>query len=178
MLGPSNLPPLRSRRKARAIPELAVLSAVVHGHGPHAAEVGELGADACMTLDPERAMLYLDTVLSALNPDARRKVEAIMVQKYEYQSDFVRKLHQQQVEAIAEARARGEAEGKAQGEAEGEARGEARGKAEDVLRVLEARGFAVPDEVAERVRACRDIATLDAWLTRAVTLTDIAELFG
>ena len=139
-----------------------MLSAVVHGHGPHAAEVGELGADACMTLDPERAMLYLDTMLSALSPDARRKVEAIMVQKYEYQSDFVRKLHQQQVEAIAE----------------GEAKAMAKSKAEDVLRVLEARGFAVPDEVAKRVRECRDIPTLDEWLTRAVTLKDVAELFG
>ena len=57
-------------------------------------------------------------------------------------------------------------------------KGEAKGKADDILRVLEARGFTVPDEVAERVRACRDIATLDSWLTRAVTLKDIAELFG
>ncbi len=85
-----------------------------------------------------------------------------MVQKYEYQSDFVRKLHQQQVEAIAE--------GKAESEAKGRAEGEAKGKAEGVLRVLETRGFAVPDKVAKRVRACRDIATLDEWLTRAVTL--------
>ena len=90
-----------------------------------------------------------------------------MVQKYEYQSEYARRYFGQ-----------GLAEGKAEGLAEGKAEGLAVGKVGDILRVLEARGFAVPDEIAERVRACRDIPTLDAWLTKAVTLTDVRELFG
>ncbi len=74
-----------------------------------------------------------------------------MVQKHEYQSEYVRRYFGQ---------------------------GLAEGKAEGILRVLEARGFTVPDEVAQRVWAYRDIPTLDALLTRAATLSDIAELFG
>lgn len=132
-----------------------MLSAVVHGRGKRATELGELAAEASLAFDADRRTLYVDMVLAALEPGARRKVEAIMVQKHEYQSEYARRYFGQ-----------GLAEGKAEGLAEG------------VLRVLEARGFTVPEEVAQRVRACRDIPTLDAWLARAATLPDVAELFG
>ncbi len=151
VLGPSTVPELLDRDRAVESPYLTVLSAVVHGRGPHAVALGELAAEASLAFEPDRRTLYIDMVLAALEPGARRKVEAIMVQKYEYQSEYARRYFGQ---------------------------GLAEGKAEGILRVLEARGFAVPDDVAERVRACRDIPTLDAWLTRAATLTDVRELFG
>jgi hypothetical protein len=163
VLGPSTVPELLERDRALQSPYLSVLSAVVHGRGPHAAALGEIAAEASLAFEPDRRTLFVDMVLAALEPSARRKVDAIMVQKYQYQSEYARRYFGQ---------------GLAEGEAKGEAKGKAEGKAEDVLRVLEARGFSVPDDVAERVRACRDIPTLDAWLTRAVTLADVAELFG
>ncbi len=85
-----------------------------------------------------------------------------MAQKHEYMSDFARRYV---------------AEGEAKGKAEGKAEGEAKGKAEGVLRVLEARGFSVPADVAERVRACRAPALLDTWLVRAATLPDLDAVF-
>jgi hypothetical protein len=66
---------------------------------------------------------------------------------YEFQSDFAKK-HQ------------------AQGRAEGEAKGEAKGC-----------GLHVSDEVRARVLACTDVAQLDAWVRKAVTVTSVEELF-
>ena len=154
VLGPSNMPVIE-RELGLAVPELAVVSAIVHGRGARAEEVATLALEAVLALDPERRKLYVDAVLAVLRPGVRQKIEAMMAQKHEYMSDFARRY-------VAE------------GKAEGKAEGEAKGKAEGVLRVLEARGFAVPAEVAERVRACRDLATLDAWLVRAATLADSA----
>ena len=73
---------------------------------------------------------------------------------YEYQSDFAKRYM---------------AQGRTEGVAQGRAEGEAHGRADGVLRVLTARGIDVPPVVRERVLACTDIATLDAWLVRAVT---------
>ncbi len=157
------MPEAVDRQRALDNPYLSVLTAVVHGHGEHAAELGELAAEASLAFEPDRRTLYVDMVLAALEPSARRKVEAIMVQKYEYQSEYARRYFGQ---------------GLAEGKAEGLAEGLAEGKAEGVLRVLQARGINVPGELAERVRACRDMPTLDEWLTKAVTLTDVRELFA
>jgi hypothetical protein len=51
----------------------------------------------------------------------------------------------------------------------GEARGEARGRAQAVLGVLAARGLVVPEAVRARVTGAMDLATLDRWLSLAVT---------
>jgi hypothetical protein len=153
VLGPSNMPVIE-RELGLAVPELAVLSAIVHGRGARAEEVATLALEAALALDPERRKLYVDAVLAVLRSRVRQKIEAMMAQKHEYMSDFARRYV-----------------------AEGEAKGKAEGKAEDVLRVLEARGFAMPAAVAERVRACNDLATLDAWLVRAATLSDLDEVF-
>jgi hypothetical protein len=61
---------------------------------------------------------------------------------------------------------------------EGEVAGRAVGKAEAVVAVLEARGFAVSEAVRDRLFACADLARLDTWLARAVTVERAEELFG
>jgi len=50
------------------------------------------------------------------------------------------------------------------------------GKAEAILQVLATRGLDVPTDVRERVLACKDLALLDTWLTRAVTATSVSEV--
>lgn len=154
VLGPSNVPALVNREEALASPELAVLSAVVHGHGSRAARIGENAVAAALAIEPDRGRLYVDVVLAALKAGARRQVEAIMIQNYEYQSEYAKRYVQQ-----------GREEGKAEG------------KAEDILRVLEARGFTVPEAFVSRVLACRDLATLDTWLVRAATAQSMDAVF-
>ena len=65
----------------------------------------------------------------------------------------------------------------AQGRAEGEARGRAEGEAYGVLAVLDARGLSVSDAARARIVGCADLATLDRWVRRAVTVGDVDELF-
>jgi hypothetical protein len=60
---------------------------------------------------------------------------------------------------------------------EGEAKGRAEGEAGAILLVLERRGVHVSAEHRERIRACSDLGTLEAWLGRAVTAESIDEVF-
>jgi hypothetical protein len=78
---------------------------------------------------------------------------------------------------------KGEARGKAEGVREGEARGKAEGKAEGLregktaalLTVLAARGLAVDAAARARLEACADLARLDRWLARALTVASARE---
>ncbi len=63
VLGPSNVPALVDREQAQAIPELAVLSAVVHGRGKHALEVALRAIDAAGAIEPDKRKLYMDVAL-------------------------------------------------------------------------------------------------------------------
>jgi hypothetical protein len=56
--------------------------------------------------------------------------------------------------------------------------GRAEGEAKMLLRVLAARGFAVTDDVRERVVGCTDTGRLEAWADRAVTASSITEVFS
>lgn len=70
------------------------------------------------------------------------------------------------------------AEGRDEGRDEGRAEGRAEGRVEDVLRLLETRGIAVPTSAKERIQACTELAIVDRWFDRAITATDIAEVFA
>ena len=52
-------------------------------------------------------------------------------------------------------------------EAAAEAKGRAKGRAEDVLKVLEARGIAVSETQRDEILRCLDLDRLDLWLRRA-----------
>ena len=160
VLGPDAVPLVTDAAQARRVPELAVLSALAHGRGPRADEVALAACDAAATLDEDRSVLYHDLVLTALSAAARTRLEAIMASgTYEFQSDFA-KRH------------------RAQGKVEGKAEGKAEGKVEAILAVLAARDIALGGDGEARVRACVELAQLDAWLCRAVTVTSAAELFA
>ncbi len=135
---------------ARRSPERAVLSAMVHGQDDDAVEIAQAALTAASGLDDERARLYADLVLRSVHAGARAILEALMASgKYEYQSDFARKYV---------------------------AQGEAEGRAHSVLHVLEVRGIDVPGDVRERILSCSDVATLDAWLERALTAKSSADV--
>jgi flagellar biosynthesis/type III secretory pathway protein FliH len=173
VIGRAAVPIVTTPEQASSSPELAVLSAIAHGEeDPETAvSVARAAFEAIVRLDGERATLYYDLIRSRVGEAARRALEELMQSgKYEYQSDFARKYY-------GEGRAEGRAEGEAIGRAEGRAEGEAIGRAEAVLNVLAARGIAVKPAVRSRVLSCGDIATLDAWLRRAVTVAAAEDIF-
>jgi predicted transposase YdaD len=137
-------------------------------------------ADAALAsviaLPQDQATLYLDLILNALsgNHEALREVEHIMIQNYEPRSRLLRKYLE---EGRHEGRQEGREEGRKEGREEGVELGQARAKAEDILSVLDARGLAVSKRIAQRVRRCRDLPTLDQWLRRAATVDRATKLF-
>ncbi len=155
VLGPATLPVMEDEQQARENPELLVLSALVHGHTPAGQRIARLLPAALAGLENERAKTYFDLAASSLNEAARRALEALMLQDYEYRTDFVRKWV---------------AEGRQEGRQEGEASA--------VLKVLEVRGLKVDAQARERIMACMELEQLSRWLCRAVTVQSVPELFA
>ena len=59
----------------------------------------------------------------------------------------------------------------------GEAKGEATGRARSVLDNLKLRGLDVPDDVRDRILACTDLALLDGWFARSLSVHEARDLF-
>jgi hypothetical protein len=156
VVGPTSVPLVRDESEAERDPELAVLSALAHGHGPEAAEVATVALTAAGRLDDDRAALYVDLVLAHVGVGARVFLEGLMASRnYEYQSDFAKRYFGQ-----------------------GRAEGQAEGRAEALLRILAARGLEIAADARERILSCRDLSLLDTWLTRAVTAHSASEVLG
>ena len=136
---------------------------IAHGHEARAEVLGRAALLGMLRLSDERQVLYSDLVFAALSEAARAALEDLMASgNYEFQSDFAKK-HQ--------------AKGRAEGEVKGEAKGRAEGRAEALLAVLEARGLRASDEARARILACTDVAQLDAWIRKAISVSSVNELF-
>ena len=152
VLGPDGLPIVREPEAAIARPELAVLSAMAHGHdGAEIAIPSALAALAAAAgFDDARALLYSDLVLTALDDAARIALEALMQDKpYEIQSDFIRRYFDE---------------------------GKAEGKADIVLKLVQLKFGAPADELRARITGASS-ETLDRWAERVLTATSIDEVF-
>lgn len=93
VLGPEGVPEIQDEEQANADPELAVLSAMAHGHDSDVAKVARIAGVAqsvSLRLDANRARLYVDLVFHSLSEAARRALRNMNPAKYEYQSDFAR----------------------------------------------------------------------------------------
>ena len=77
--------------------------------------------------------------------------------------------------AAEEWRKEGEAIGEAKGLMRGRAEGKAEGKAETLLRLLERRFGAVPEEARARILAA-PVADLDAWLDAFVSASSLDDV--
>jgi hypothetical protein len=78
VLGPEEVPVLTAPEANTAAPELAVVSAVVHGAGPDGAKVLATMLDTFEKIEPELAQGYIDEVLAVLPEAARDLLEAMM----------------------------------------------------------------------------------------------------
>ncbi|MHB8879845.1 MAG: hypothetical protein ACYC8T_39655 [Myxococcaceae bacterium] len=172
VMGPDGVPWVTDAAQAKNAPELAVLSALAHGQEEGALPVAMAALEAALGLDDERARLYYDLVVAALNESARRALEETYMGNgtYEYQTEFARKY-------IGLGRAEGEAKGKAEGEAKGKAEGEAKGKAEALLRIFDRRGLQVSEPQRALILSATDLALLDHWIDRALEVVSASDVF-
>jgi hypothetical protein len=139
-------------------PELAVLAVLTGALDLDIDSARHLVLASLANLDDDRLATYTVLIRRAASEAARQALEALMTTA-PYRDAFVDGLM-----------AEGLAKGLAQGKAEGEAR--------MVLRVLDARGLQVPDEIRERVLSCTDTAQLDHWGELAATAVSLDDVFG
>ncbi|NPC83575.1 hypothetical protein HPC49_35800 [Pyxidicoccus fallax] len=72
----------------------------------------------------------------------------------------------------------GLAKGREMGLAKGREEGVLLGRAESILRILAARDVQVEEWARLRILTCKDLATLDRWLSRSINATSLSVLFG
>jgi hypothetical protein len=173
VVGPKVIPILTQLERARRAPELAVLSAMAHGHSEHSVAIAKAAfaaLEALSAVDVERATVYHDVIDQHLNAAAKTALEELMETKWEYQSNFAKKYI-----------GIGRAEGKAEGELEGEARGKAEGRVEkqrQTLAKLIKLRLGEPDAgTLARLQAASE-DELDLWTERILTAETLSELFA
>ncbi|HVG57942.1 MAG TPA: hypothetical protein VNA24_05265 [Hyalangium sp.] len=172
VVGPEAIPVLQGQQEKGQSAEMAVLSVLAHGKDAKLAPgLFEAVVSTVRGLEEERGTFYVDLALSAFGAAARSALEELMRSSiYEYQSEFARKYVAQ---GLRQGREEGREEGLQQGREEGHLEGERRA----LLKVLEARGLSVEGAARRRVLACTDLEQLERWLSRAVTVQSVQELF-
>ncbi|MEJ1963862.1 MAG: DUF4351 domain-containing protein [Gammaproteobacteria bacterium] len=153
VLGPSGVPAITDEAQARDNPELAVLSAMAHGHHANAGlavEIALAAQNASRGLDADRSKIYFDLILNSLGEAARQALKNMDARKYEYQSDFARQYI---------------------------ALGKAEGRAELIIRLLTSRFGAVDSQTANFIQQA-SIDDLDAIGERVLTARALHEAVG
>jgi hypothetical protein len=152
VVGPEGIPQVTDRDQAVREPQLAVLSAVAHGGGEVATAVAiaRAAVNAVSSLPEEQRLLYSVLTERALSEAARRPLE----------------MEPQIEKFFTEAHRRSYDQGKAKGEAKA------------LVAILKRRGLAITDEQQHQIATCTDLATLDRWLERALSVTSIDELLA
>ena len=175
VLDPHDIPRVADPETARARPELAVLSALMHkDHGADIEVVfaGAVAADAVAAVDYERGAVYYDLVTRDLDAVARAALEAIMrKEKHTFTSEFAREYYGKLLAENFE-------EGMEKGLERGEQQGERVGRLRSLWSVLDARGLRADAAQAAHIDACADLDQLDAWLRRAATASSLDEVLG
>lgn len=151
VVGPEGVPVVDDLAAAKHHPELAVLSAMAHGHGDVEAAVrlALVALEASSETAARHFAVYYDLVVSALSEAARKAFE-MLPQQYQFQDESLRRSFD---------------------------KGRAQASAESVIAFLEARKIAVSDEQRQRVLDCADLAKLESWVRKAAIVSTAAELF-
>ena len=151
VVGPDGVPKLTDHVRARREPQLAVLSVMAHGRGDveTAAAIGAAAARAILRFPEEQQLLYSLLIEANLSEAARKAIEM-----------------QPGLDKFFSAAQRRNFE-----------RGRAEGKAEALLKILIRRGLTATAEQRRHIIECTDLAMLEHWLDRALSVSSIEELF-
>jgi hypothetical protein len=158
VLSPDNVPLYSDPEEIRQNMGMAVLSAILHGSGPHARTILKPLAAALGTLDQQTAARAGDLVENGLEDPETRKYWRMLMNETWFTPGSGSLIEETFLA--------------------GEAQGEAKGEARFVLRVLDSRGVPVDDESRERIMQCTDTGQLEQWLDRALVATSLDEVLG
>jgi hypothetical protein len=152
VVGPDRVLVVRDPDLARELPELSVISAILHHAEPHGDQIFEALAMALMSVGTGLGRQYYDLVFTELPESRRPHLQEVVMKTLttEYRSEYNRTLF---------------------------AAGRAEGEAKAILTVLETRGLTLSNEARDRIAACTDLQQLDAWLRRVGLVATVDELF-
>ncbi|MEX1364453.1 MAG: hypothetical protein AB1Z98_15110, partial [Nannocystaceae bacterium] len=131
------------------------------GTGERAAALGQLLTIIDQTWGPEAVEPFLTYLVAAFEPQS--PLHAILTQAVSQETRLMYATLQD--ELITKGKAKGRAEGRAEG------------KAELLLRLIDSRELNLSEDQRRLVRECKDEALLQRWFDRALTATDVAEVF-
>jgi hypothetical protein len=159
VIGPQGVPKLTDPARARREPQLAVLSVMAHGKGEAttAAAIGAAAARAISRLPEEQRLLYSLLIETNLSEAARKAIE----------------MQPGLVNFFSAAQRRNFERGRAEGKAEGKAEGEAKATAAALLKILTRRGLTPTAEQRRRILKCADLAMLERWLDRSLSVSSV-----
>ena len=148
VLGPATVPLVTDIDTAHALPELAVLSAVMHGRDQGAEDIGAVALVACRQLENPRGRIYADIIFDSMGEIARAALEKLMdLRGYKYpQSDFVKKHYYD-------------------------------GQRDQLLRQLARKFGELPGEVSEKIRGAEP-EELTRWSDRFVDVSSLEAVFA
>jgi hypothetical protein len=149
VLGPATLPVVTDSAMAEKEVELAILSAMAHGNGPHGLAVLQAAFGALGRLDREHAAVYFQIIWDVLREPMRRALEALVMERQTEGKATFPPFAERLIE-------RGKLEGFQDGKLEG--------LREALLRLVSRAGIALTEDELARIQACDDVATLDRWL--------------
>jgi len=168
------------RQLAAGRPELAVMAVwAVHDQKGRAAlqVVRDAYAQVVNTSDPKLRDTLRRAMLSMLDADLLKTLQELMMLTPEsFPLDPEREAIFQLY--LANRKMRDEAMALATAWAKVRDEGKIKDKADDVLKVLQARGIAVDDASRARILACTDLVTLFRWVVRAATLSTLADVLA
>lgn len=162
VLGPHNVPAVTDADEATSDIPLATLSAITHVNEPDIGAILEALAAAMRQLGTEKeSNVFAELTELGLGKTAAAK---------EWSQLMSANLAFFKSETSQRLRAEGEAKGRAEGKLEM--------AAENILRLVRARGINVDTTAEQQIRSCRDLELLEQWFNRAITATNIWEVLA
>jgi hypothetical protein len=160
VIGPDQMPLITDPTEASNHLPLAMLSILAHGQGDPEAAVaaGKAALHAISQLPEGQQEVYLLMIDAALSETARKTMAT--------QPGFEKLLS----EAQRRDRERTRAEGKAEGKIDEAAK--------MLLKLLSVRGLAITDEHRRRILNCEDLAVLEGWYDRVLSVSSVDDLLG
>lgn len=154
VLGPDSVPKITDEEMVTREPALATFSAIVHSESGSIDAILELLAHGMRSFDEDTVRYWSELLEVGLeNTPARDKWKEL--------EKMVATFFPGRGTLFEQSYLKGQAEAKAEG----------------VLRVLGVRCLPVSDTIRERITTCTDLAALDTWLARAVTVGRVEDLF-
>lgn len=166
VLGPSNVPRVSRIQDASTDLDFAAFCLWIHSNDPDIEGIlTVMGEALAQDTDREARDDLAGLIEDGLGSEHARKIWRNLMETL---------FTPRRGTIVGDARLAGQEEGREEGLEEGRVAG----KSEQLLRLMERRGFSMTEEIRQRVTTCTDMPVLDLWFDRAIDATTLDEVFA